>query len=118
MVIVQTPRLILRHFTPGDIEAMTAIFADPEVMRFSDGVRSPQWVRSWIANWINDYYPKWHFGPWAVLDKETSTVIGYAGLTRFPERCADHEAEIGFRLARAHWQRGLATEAAQAVRDH
>ena len=122
MLISQTPRLILRHLCLADGEAMDGVFGDAEVMRYGDGVRSPQWVREWIAGWIDEHYPKWGFGMWAVVDKRTSAVIGYCGLSRFAarcaDRCADHETEIGFRLARAHWGRGLATEAAQAVRDH
>jgi hypothetical protein len=118
MLITQTPRLILRQFHLDDAEAMNAIFGDADVMRFGDGPQSPQWVRSWIASSVNEYYSRWGFGSWAVVDKVTSAVIGYCGLSRFPDRCAPGEAEIGFRLARASWGHGFATEAALAVRDH
>lgn len=118
MVIAETPRLVLRQFHLDDGAAMDHVFGDPEVMRYSEGVRPPPWVRSWIAGWINEHYLRWGFGAWAVLDKGTSVVIGYCGLSRFPGRCAADGAEIGFRLARAHWGRGLATEAALAVRGH
>jgi [ribosomal protein S5]-alanine N-acetyltransferase len=117
-VIVQTPRLVLREFEPGDGEAMHRVFGDREVMRYSDGVRSPQWVRAWIEGWIDERYRQWGFGVWAVLEKPTLAVIGYCGLSRFPERRAADDAEIGFRLMRPHWGRGLATEAAVAVRAH
>ena len=40
------------------------------------------------------------------------------GLTHFPDINGRPEIEIGYRLARAHWGRGLATEAARAVRDY
>ena len=118
MVIAETPRLVLRQFHPGDGEAMDAVFGDAEVMRYGDGVRPPEWVRAWVAGWLDEHYPRWGFGMWAVVDKGTSAVIGYCGLSRFPGRCAAGEAEIGFRLARPHWGRGLATEAALAVRGH
>src|SRR5438876_9907737 len=100
MIIAKTSRLILRQFRLGDGEAMDAVFGDAEVMRYGDGVRPPQWVRSWIADWIDIYYLRWGFGSWAVVERETSDVIGYCGLSRFPTRCAVDEAEIGFRLAR------------------
>jgi ribosomal-protein-alanine N-acetyltransferase len=118
MVIAETPRLVLRHFHLADGETMGRVFGDPEVMRYGEGVRSPQWVRSWIAGWIDEHYLQWGFGAWAVVDKQTSAAIGYCGLSRFPGRCAPDEAEIGFRLARTNWGRGLATEAALAVRGH
>ena len=55
---------------------------------------------------------------WAIVLKRDGAVAGYCGLSRFPDRCAAHETEIGFRLRRADWGRGFATEAAMAVRDH
>jgi RimJ/RimL family protein N-acetyltransferase len=118
MVIAETPRLILRQLNSNDGGAMDAVLGDAEVMRYGHGPQSPQWVRSWIAAWGDDYYRRWGFGAWAVVDKGTAGVVGYCGLSRFPERCAAGEVEIGFRLARAHWGRGFATEAATAVTHH
>src|SRR2546428_11753491 len=118
MVSAETSRLVLRQFRLSDGEAMDGVFGDAEVMRYGDGVRPPQWVRSWIAGWIDNYYPRWGFGCWAVVDNGTCGVIGYCGLSRFPGRCAVDEAEIGFRLARAYWGRGLAAQAAMAARRH
>jgi hypothetical protein len=60
----------------------------------------------------------WGFGMWAVLEKATCDVIGYVGLSRFPNRCGPNEAELGFRLACPYWGRGYATEAAMAARDY
>ena len=115
MVIAETPRLILRQFHRDDVQAMDAVFGDADVMRYGDGTRSSEWVRAWIAKWIDERYSAWGFGSWAVVDKRRNLVVGYCGLSRFPERCAIEEAEIGFRLARADWGRGFATEAALAV---
>ena len=95
MVVVETQRLILRHFTADDSDAMHRVFGDPEVMRFGDGVRSADWVRQWIRDWIDQRYPQWGFGLWAVVDKANENVIGYCGLTRFPDRCAPGETEMG-----------------------
>ena len=40
MVILGTERLILRQFRLSDMNAMTHVFGDPEVMRFGDGVHT------------------------------------------------------------------------------
>jgi len=117
MIIVETPRLILREFCLNDSDAMTRVFGDAEVMKYGDGVKTQQWVEAWIARWIGELYPAWGFGMWATVEKSGGTVVGYCGLSRFPGRCATHETEIGFRLERAYWGRGLATEAALAIRD-
>jgi RimJ/RimL family protein N-acetyltransferase len=118
MVTVATKRLLLRPLHLGDAQAMGSVFGDPEVMRYGDGVKAPAWVREWIARWTDDLYDRWGFGMWAVVEKPGRTVLGYCGLSRFPGRCASGETELGYRLARAHWGRGFATEAARAVRDY
>src|SRR4051794_34046763 len=118
VVITETSRLLLRQLCSNDAEAMAGVFGDAEVMRFGDGVRTSEWVRSWIGDWVNEYYARWGFGAWAVVEKATMRVMGYCGLSRFPGRCAAGETEIGFRLARAYWGRGFATEAALAVHDY
>jgi RimJ/RimL family protein N-acetyltransferase len=94
---------------------MQGIFCDPDVMRYTDnGVQTPEFASLWIARMLCCYLV-WGFGMWAIVEKATSEVIGYAGLSRYSDRCEPNEAELGFRLARAHWGRGYATEAARAV---
>ena len=41
MNVIETPRLILRHLTLKDTEALAAIYADPIVMKFLSDTRSP-----------------------------------------------------------------------------
>lgn len=60
----------------------------------------------------------WGFGPWAVVHKSDRRVTGFCGLTRFDDIDGQPEIEIGYRLARAFWGRGLATEAVKAARDY
>lgn len=100
---------------------MNAVFGDPVVMRYGDGVRPSEWGRAWVARAVGAYDRDPGLGTWAVVEAGGGlggAVIGYCGLTRSPGRCAAGEAEVGFRLARAWWGRGFATEAAGAVRDH
>jgi [ribosomal protein S5]-alanine N-acetyltransferase len=118
MIIVDTPRLILREFHLSDGDALTRVFGDAEVMKYGDGVKTQQWIKAWIARWIGELYTTWGFGMWASVEKSEGTVVGYCGLSRFPDRCSTHETEIGIRLERAYWGQGLATEAALAVRDY
>ncbi len=117
MPVAETERLILRCFEAGDAEAMEAVFCCPEVMRYSDGVQSPAWVRAWIAEMIEVKGSGLGFNTWAVVEKSAGEVIGYCGLSRCPERCGADETELGYRLVRARWGRGFASEAARAVRD-
>lgn len=117
MVIVETERLILRHFHAFDGEAMERVFGDAEVMRFGPGVQTPRWVRDWLRGRMEDYR-ELGFGPWAVAAKDGREVIGYCGLFHFPDVAGRPEIELGYRLARPFWGRGYATEAARAARDY
>jgi ribosomal-protein-alanine N-acetyltransferase len=116
MVIAQTNRLILRHFTMDDATSMDAVLFDPRVMEFG-GVWSAAQVRAWLGEQIDVNYQTWRFGMWAVVEKESNHVIGYCGLSRYPHRCAPPDAEIGYRFVPERWGHGLATEAAASVRD-
>ena len=118
MIIAETERLILRHFDVADDEAMVRVFGDPEVMRYGDGVKDAEWVRKWLRGCLEDYFSKWGFGRWAVVEKSGGRVAGFCGLRRFPDVGGVPETEIGYRLAREFWGRGIATEAVRAVRDY
>lgn len=117
MIIVETKRLILRHFHVFDGEAMDRVFGDAEVMRFGPGVQTQPRVREWLRGCLENYQ-NMGFGAWAVVEKSKRDVIGYCGLFYFPDIAGQPEIEIGYRLARPFWGHGYATEAVMAVRDY
>jgi RimJ/RimL family protein N-acetyltransferase len=118
VVILQTDRLCLRHVHILDLDPMYRVFGDPEAMRFGDGVQTKEWVQGWLRTCLEQYYRQWGFGPYAVVERQYRQVIGYCGLFFFPDINGRPEVELGYRLARAAWGNGYATEAAQAVRDY
>ena len=118
MLVVETERLIVRNFETSDLDALASLFGSPDVMRFSDGVKSIQWVQDWLSQCIEDADPNIGAAPWAVDEKYGSDTIGYCGLFYFPDVCGQAEIEIGFRFLRRCWGHGFATEAVCAVRDH
>jgi len=118
MLIAETDRLILRHVRTSDAQAFERVLGNAEVMRFGEGPQPPERVRFWLRREITDRYPAWGFGKWAVVEKTSEEVIGYCGLAQFNARVLPGEVEIGYRLARPHWGKGYATEAARAVRDY
>ena len=118
MLELTTKRLILRPIQITDADVLHhAIFDDPEVMRFGDGVQTKEWVRAWIAAQVKEYDER-GYGTYAILEKNPNSVIGYCGLFHYPDVNGQAEVEIGYRLARSTWGNGYATEAARAVRDH
>lgn len=117
MIIVETGRLLLRRFHPSDAAALMSVFGDAEAMRFGPGVQSEAWVQEWVRDCLENYQ-NLSFGPWAVVEKGSTELIGYCGLFYFPDIVGQPEIEIGYRLARPFWGRGYATEAVLAVRDY
>lgn len=118
MFQLKTDRLVLRHFQLADAEAMYHIFCDKEVMRFSSGLQTKEWVHNWLDAKVPYYYQTWGHGPYAVVKQDNHEVIGYCGLFYFPDIDGQPETEVGYRFARSAWGQGYATEAAGAVRDY
>lgn len=116
-VIADTPRLCLRHFEPEDVQPLSLILADPEVMRFSaSGPKTPAQTQH-LVDGCRKGYEENGFALYAVVHKEDRRLIGYCGLM-FQEVNEEQEIEIGYRLHPEYWGRGLGTEAARAVVDH
>ena len=116
MIVIETPRLILRHLTLEDTEALAAIYSDPIVMKFFKSTRSPQETKQKIENTIK-CYQKYGLGTWATIYKSNDRLIGRCGL--IPHIINQRsELEIAYLLAKEYWERGLATEAASAIRDY
>lgn len=116
-MLTQTPRLLLRPFTLDDELALVGLFADAQVMRFGDGSQASEWTQAWLRRALANY-EQHGYGPWAVVEKGSGDLIGYCGLFDYPDINGRPEVEIGYRLARAYWGRGYATEAVCAARDY
>lgn len=114
MQILETPRLKLRYFTIRDKEALVPILSDPEVMRYSIiGVHDRQQIRQFIEQRLLSYL-ECGFGLYAIVYKPNLELIGYCGF--FIQAIEQQkEVEVGYRLAKQYWGRGLGTEAAQAI---
>lgn len=115
MTTVETARLILRPFTPGDIPAYAAIRAKPEVLRFL--AARPGQARADAERIVRAFGGEWAergYGPWAAIEKATGLLRGHLGLRLLPEF---GETEILYMLDSAVWGRGYASEGAAAARD-
>ena len=116
MAILETERLLLREFVPGDVDALAAVISDPETMRFYPQPRDRAGVESWIERNRRRYRDDGH-GLWAMILKSSGEVIGDCGLTRQTVDGVD-EIEIGYHVRRDLWGRGFAPEAAGVCRDY
>jgi len=116
--MIQTDRLILRPWRDGDRPAFAAMNADPEVMH-----DFPVPLTAAECSEKQDRYlraiERLGYGRWAMERREDCMLLGYVGVmpVRDDHPCAPG-VEIGWRMIRAAWGFGYASEgAAAALRD-
>ncbi|MDQ3198727.1 MAG: GNAT family N-acetyltransferase [Verrucomicrobiota bacterium] len=113
--IIDTPRLILRHFVEADLDPLAALMANPDFMRFSSGVFSREETERFLLHRVIAPAREGKPSQFAVVLRAEDRLIGHCGFFRQVVDEVD-EIEIGYRLQPDFWNRGLATEAARAVR--
>jgi RimJ/RimL family protein N-acetyltransferase len=112
---LETERLLLRRWHTGDLEPIAALSADPEVMEHFPATLSGTEAALLIAR-LEAGFERDGYGFWAVELRETGALAGFVGLSPVPEEIRLAPAvEIGWRLARTQWGRGIAHEAASAA---
>lgn len=118
MIVLETHRLILRHLVVDDIDALYALYRDPQMRAFyPDGTRTREQTMQEI-NWFTNGHP--HFpelGLWATIDKETGALVGRNGLLPW-EIDGVPEVELAYLIDKSRWGEGMATEAATGIMDH
>ncbi|MCP4324349.1 MAG: GNAT family N-acetyltransferase [Psychromonas sp.] len=113
---ITTSRLFLRPISIDDFEASHKLLSDPEVMKFSlNGPYNRQKTTEFINNCIQQTEQNLPT-LLAVIDRTTGLLIGYCGFYKQKINGVE-ELELGYRLAKEHWGKGLATEAALAMQE-
>ena len=112
---MRTERLTLRRWTPQDYEPFAAMNADPEVMKYFPA-RLDRTESDALLDRIEAGFAAHGFGLWAIEQVSEPGLIGFVGLS-VPGFDAPFTpaVEVGWRLVRSAWGRGLATEAARAA---
>lgn len=112
--VLQIDGFTMRPLQTSDLDALASIWSDREVTRFLPSQGNPiptekveKSLQSFIEHWQQRKY-----GIWAIVENESSQMIGYCGLRYLDEM---HEVEVLYGLAKAYWGRGIATRAAKAA---
>ena len=110
--VLETPRLVLRGWRESDLAPFAALNDDPAVMEHFPSRLTRAESDAMVAR-IGDHFARHGFGLWAVEAPGSADFLGFVGLSipRFESHFTPC-VEIGWRLAREHWGRGYAPEAA------
>jgi RimJ/RimL family protein N-acetyltransferase len=111
----ETQRLLLRQWRASDREPIAALNADPVVMAHFPAPLTREKSDA-MADHCEHLIAERGWGAWATEIKKTGEFIGCVGLNIPRDDLPISPCvEIVWRLARAHWRRGFATEAARGT---
>jgi RimJ/RimL family protein N-acetyltransferase len=110
---MQTPRLILRRFTQGDLKDL---FAYASVEGVGEKAGWPHHKSLDESQLILDRFIK-EGEVWAIVHRADNKVIGSIGLHHRPYESSHQEGDLvlGYLLAKAYWGNGYMTEAAECL---
>ncbi|NMP16309.1 GNAT family N-acetyltransferase [Thalassotalea sp. Y01] len=114
-ILIDCPRVQMRHFTREDVDAVFEFSVDTQVSRYTGDagfVSSKDDAMRIIKNvWLNEY-EKHGYGRYALVHKRENKVIGFCGFKYDEELNAP---DLGYRMLPAYWRQGLASEAVSAL---
>jgi RimJ/RimL family protein N-acetyltransferase len=116
--MIQTERLILRHWKDSDLKPFAQLNADPKVMELMFKSLTREESDEWVGR-MKTQFAERGFSHYAAELKEDGSFVGAIGLS-VPSYQLPFSpfVEIGWRIALPYWNRGLATEGARAVLRH
>ena len=118
-VFLETERLILRRFTADDVDHLYELDSDPVVtrhVRLTPDSRPTEYtvIREQILPRYLQYYEQYEgYGYWAAVARAGGEFLGWFHFR--PDADNPDEIELGYRLRRAAWGQGYATEGARAL---
>jgi [ribosomal protein S5]-alanine N-acetyltransferase len=115
-IVLQTPKLSLRHLEEQDAPFILELLNDPGWLRFigNKSVHSPEGAINYIAKAQRMYREK-GFGLWVVERRADAAKLGLCGLIK---RDTLHDVDLGFGLLTRYQGQGYGAEAGAAVLEY
>jgi len=113
-IFLETGRLRLRQFSEDDVDNLFGLNSDPEVMRYINGGKPTprEEIRDGIIPFHLGVYQRFDgFGTWAADARSSGDFLGWFHFRPVQGKGID----LGYRLRRAVWGNGYATEGSRAL---
>ena len=110
--MLETQRLLIRQFTPDDLDKLIELRSDEEVIKYLGGKNNH--IPEAIAKRLKFYiacYEKFGYGMSSMIWKETGEMFGWSGLQPLEET---GEIEVGYGMIKEFWGKGIGFECALA----
>ena len=105
---IETPRMIIRDFTPEDAADLHDIFGDDETMKYCEPAYDFEKTKKFLTSFCID-----RKGAVAAVHKESGVLVGYILFNKLDEGIY----EMGWIYNRSFWRQGYAYESCKAVID-
>lgn len=117
MTVLETPRLLLRHFTADDAEFILRLVNEPAfIANIGDrGIRTVPEAASYLTDGPIASYEAHGHGLYLVALKESDQAIGICGLLK---RIQFADIDVGYAFLPEFWRRGFAFESAAGVLEY
>jgi RimJ/RimL family protein N-acetyltransferase len=114
---INANRVFLRRISEADVDALFAIFSDPQVMRYwsTPPLADMDAARKLLSEILEGYRQN-ALLKWGIVRRTDNALIGTC--TVFNLSLDNGRAEIGYALARAYWGNGYMHESLQALLGH
>lgn len=118
MIVLTTERLLLRRLEPDDLDALFALYRDPEVRRyFPDGTRTLEQTKDELEWFLGGHPADTRLGLWATIERTSGRFLGRCGLLPWTIE-GQAEIEVAYLIDPAFQRRGFGTEAARGIVRH
>ncbi len=116
MKLIESERLYLREFEFTDVERLSEIYSDTEVMKYiggggaADKTQTQRMIEAFRKSYADN-----GFGIWALIYEEGHRLLGHCGLSWLHDKS---DIELAYLLSKEYWGQGFATEISAAVLEY
>lgn len=111
--ILETKHFLLRESTVADVDEFYKIYEEKSITRYMDNLfQNPLKEKEYMEKYIKEIYGFYGYGIWTVIKKDTTEIIGRAGLS---VRAGYDLPELGYVIGVPWQKKGYAYEICEGI---